>query len=110
MLAPSHSSAQASILHWHSNNALAEPRWLVKKMLPEIGVALMSGQWSTGKTFMALHLAKCISTGESFAGHKIKRQGGTLFVAAEAPGDIPIRLRAIATSPLTGKQELLPFA
>jgi hypothetical protein len=94
----------ASLLHWHSNNALAEPRWLVKKILPETGVALMSGQWSTGKTFMALHLANCVAREEPFAGHKIKRRGGTLLFAAEAAGDIPVRLRAIAS------QELLPFA
>jgi AAA domain len=95
---PSHSSARAGALHWHDNAVLAEPRWLVKKLLPETGVALMSGQWSTGKTFMVLHLAKCVWTEEPFAGHKIKRRGGTLLFAAEAAGDIPIRLRAITAS------------
>jgi RecA-family ATPase len=98
------------VLHWHNNNAPAKPRWLVKRLLPEMGVALMSGQWSTGKTFMALHLAHCVSTGTPFAGQKIKRRGGTLLLAAEAPGDIPLRLRAIAAPPGTANPALLPFA
>jgi RecA-family ATPase len=96
-------------LHWHSNNVPPEPRWLVKKLLPEMGVGLLSGQWSTGKTFMALHLANRVWTGEPFAGRKIKRRGGTLYFAAEAAGDIPIRLRAIAAPPRAVKPVLLPF-
>ena len=106
----SQSSAHARKLHWHSNDVPAEPRWLVKKILPASGVALMSGLYSTGKTFMALHLAHCVSTEQSFAGKKVKRRGGTLLLAAEADGDTPIRLRAIATSRPTGKQDPLPFA
>jgi hypothetical protein len=107
MLAPP-SQSQASKLHWHSNAGLPQPRWLVKKLLPETGVALLSGQWSTGKTFMGLHLANCIWTGEPFAGQKIKRRGGTLLFAAEAAGDIPTRLHAVARR--AGKQNPLPFA
>ena len=102
------SQSQASKLHWHSNAGPPQPRWLVKNLLPETGVALLSGQWSTGKTFMGLHLANCILTGEPFAGQKIKRRGGTLLFAAEAAGDIQIRLSAIATR--AGKQNPLPFA
>ena len=102
------SRSQASILHWHSNVGPAQPRWLVKKLLPEIGVALLSGQWSTGKTFMALHLADCVCTGTPFAGRKIKRLGGTLLFAAEASGDVQIRLDGIATQSI--HQKLLPFA
>jgi hypothetical protein len=102
-------AAQAGILHWHSNDKRVMPRWLVKNMLPETGVALMSGQWSAGKTFMALHLANCVWTGEPFAGQKVKRRGGTLFLAAEGAGQLKIRLDAIAAPPLSGKHELLPF-
>ena len=76
------SQSPASKLHWHSNAGLPQPRWLVKKLLPETGVALLSGQWSTGKTFMGLHLANCIWNEETFAGQKIKCRGGTLLFAA----------------------------
>ena len=78
-------------------------------MLPETGVAIIAGQWSSGKTFVALHLAECVATCKPFAGRLIKRRGGTLFMAAEAAGDIPIRLRGIAAAPLSGKRDRLPF-
>jgi hypothetical protein len=100
-----------TVLHWHDNDSsVATPKWLVKKMLPETGVALMSGQWATGKTFVALHLAECVATGRPFAGRLIKRCGGTLFFAAEGAGDIPLRLRGITAAPLSGRNERLPFA
>ena len=104
------SLARPTILHWHDNdNVLVMPKWLVKKMLPDTGVAIVAGQWSSGKTFVALHLAECVASGKLFAGRKVKRQGGTLFMAAEAAGDIPIRLRGINAAPLSGRRERLPF-
>ena len=104
-------AARQSVLHWHdTNNVLVMPKWLIKKMLPETGVAIIAGQWSSGKTFVAIHLAECVATGKSFAGRKVKRQGGTLFIAAEAAGDIPVRLRGITTVPLTGEHNRLAFA
>ena len=103
-------SQRAISLHWHGDNAPTQPRWLVKKMLPETGVALLSGRSSSGKTFVALHLAKCIATDKPFAGRKIKRLGGTLFMAAEAAGDVPIRLQALGAAPRSTKQAPLPFA
>ena len=93
-------------IHWDSNNKLPLPRWLVKNLLPETGVALLSGRTSTGKTFMALHMAYCIATGQDFAGQKVKRPGGTLFFAAEAAGDIWYRLYGAKQ----GSKTPLPFA
>jgi hypothetical protein len=52
----------------------------------------------------------CIATDKPFAGCQIKRQGGTLFMAAEAAGDIPIRLQGLGTTPFSNKQASLPFA
>lgn len=100
-----------SALHWHGNdNDATTPRWLVKKMLLQSGVAIMSGQWSSGKTFVALELAYCVAMGEPFAGRLVKRPGGTLFFAAEAEGDIPIRLRGLVTERSQDPSTLLPFA
>ena len=102
-------SQRAISLHWHGDNATTQPRWLVKKLLPETGVALLSGRSSSGKTFVALHLAQCIATDKPFAGRMIKRKGGTLFMAAEAAGDIPIRLQGLGAAPSSTKQAPLPF-
>ena len=96
-----------STMKWH-DNAMTEaiPHWIVKKMLPEVGVAIMPGQWGAGKTFMALHLADCVWTEKEFAGRKICRKGGTLFVACEAASDVPVRMRGITE----GRAERSPFA
>src|SRR5262245_33025663 len=90
-------SGPAAKIFWH-NGLMAVLEWLVKNVLPRRGVGLMSGQWSSAKTFMGLELAYCLSSGQPFAGQKIKRQGGTLFLAAEAAGDLPVRLCALTTS------------
>src|SRR5262245_1306868 len=77
-------------------------------MLPAVGVALMSGQCSSAKTFRGLRLAYSIWRPEPLAQQKMKRCGGTLLLAAEAAGEIPIRLQAIAES-RSPKQGDVPF-
>jgi len=41
--------------------------WLLDKALPEAGVAILSGQWGTFKTFLAFDLASAVMTKASFA-------------------------------------------
>jgi hypothetical protein len=69
--------------------------WLVADMLPETGVALMSGQWGTYKTFVALDLVASVMTMTSFAGRKVNRQGGTLWLAAEGQSQVNVRVKGI---------------
>jgi AAA domain len=57
------------------------------------------GESASGKTFLAIELARALSQGTAFVTKKA-RQGGTLYVAAEAPGTIPNRLRAARLGPL----------
>jgi RecA-family ATPase len=47
------------------------------------------------KTFAALDLAASVVTGNSFAGHKVMRAGGVLFIAAEGGSGINIRFKTI---------------
>jgi hypothetical protein len=70
--------------------------WLVADMLPEIGVALVSGQWGTYKTFVALDLVGAVMTMTSFAGRTVNRQGGTLWLAAEGQAQVRVRLDGLA--------------
>jgi hypothetical protein len=80
----------------------------VKSLLPETGCGLISGQWGTGKTFVALCLALAVMLGTMFAGRLVKRRGGVLFLAAEGASEVPIRLAALTKdSECKGK---LPFA
>jgi hypothetical protein len=63
--------------------------WLVKDMLPEVGVAFLAGQSGVGKTHVAIDLAMAAILDTEFAGREICRSGAVLWLAAEAPGEVP---------------------
>ena len=88
---------------------VVERRYLVDKLLPETGVGLLSGQWGTYKTFVALDLTAAVITGTPFAGFDVARQGAALFIALEGQGEVNIRLQA-ALAHRGHAQELAPFA
>jgi hypothetical protein len=70
--------------------------WLVKRLFPEIGHGLISGQWGTYKTFVAFDLAACVMTGQPFLNRVVSRQSGVLFIAAEGAGEVRLRVNAVA--------------
>jgi phage/plasmid primase-like uncharacterized protein len=82
--------------HWHGEAWSLDEDWLVKGILPKEGKGLMSGQWGLYKTFVALDLAASVMTGKRFAGRRICRRGGVLFIAAEGSGGIKKRLAGLA--------------
>ena len=86
--------------YWHGEGRQVETKWMVKNMLPEVGVALMSGQWGMLKSFAMLDVSAALVTGTSFAGHMVKREGGVLIFAAEGAFTIDKRLEGLAQ---TGK-------
>lgn len=69
------------------------PKWLVKNLLPESGVALLAGQYAAGKTFIAIDLGLCVSLSREFLGRRT-RPGGVLWIAAEGAGEIDLRIAA----------------
>jgi RecA-family ATPase len=82
--------------------------WLIKGILPETGAALISGQWGTYKTTVALDLSVSVMTGTSFAGrYRIKRPGGVAYFALEGIGGLASRLTVIART--HGHTQRLPF-
>jgi AAA domain len=94
---------------FHSGEAPAPLRWLVKSILPENGVAIMSGQWGTFKTTAALDIAVCIMAGLPFADrYQVKRRGAVLYFALEGEGMLSAHLSAIAKH--HGVSNPLPFA
>jgi AAA domain len=85
-----------SQLRWHGEVDYRSSRpWAVQDMVPEVGAGLISGQWGTFKTFVAMYLAYCIMSGELFLGHWIVRRGGVLFLALEGSGEVAIRMEAV---------------
>jgi hypothetical protein len=99
-------------LRWHGekDNPTIKPEWLVKQLLPKTGAGLISGQWGTCKTFVAIDLAMSAMTGTKFAGRSVKRTGGVLFLAAEGASEIPIRLFGLVKAKCPGRNGKLPFA
>lgn len=88
-------------LRWHGEpNPNDERAWLVQDLIPQAGKGLLSGQWGSAKTFAALDLGASVMSCEPFAGRRVVRQGGVLFIAAEGAHEIPIRLRGIAEGKL----------
>ncbi len=69
--------------------SLKSPRWLVNRLIPDGGLAVVYGQPKVGKTFWALELSLCVATGRPFHGLTV-RQGCVTYVAAEGG---PARLR-----------------
>lgn len=92
-------------------DAMAKPDWLVKGLLPRVGVGLLAGQSRVGKTFLALELAGALAKGHDFFGKKVRRPGGTLVIAAEAPGSFGVRLEALRRARLdNADKSTLPIA
>jgi hypothetical protein len=84
-------------------------RWLIKSILPEAGTVLISGQWGTFKTTVALEISVAVMGAHLFAGrYRIKRRGAVLFIALEGAGALAVRLETIASN--RGNKGPLPFA
>jgi hypothetical protein len=58
-----------------------------------MSTGFLAAESTAGKTFIALYLAFAIALELPFFGKKTKK-GGVMYVAAEAPGTIPIRMEA----------------
>jgi hypothetical protein len=82
--------------------------WLVKNLLASVGYGVLAGQWGSGKTFMVFELSACLMTGQLFIGHRIKRQCGVLYIAAEGVGEVRKRLTALVQEKCGGMQRA-PF-
>src|SRR5262245_37044681 len=82
--------------------------WLVKGLIPACGHGLLSGQWGTYKSFIALELATTLMTAQPFLGGMIKRQCGVLFLAAEGADEMRLRINA-AVREKCGAMPRAPF-
>ena len=83
-------------------------RWLIKGILPEVGVGLAAGQWGFFKTTAALDLSLSAMSGLYFADRfRVKRMGGVVYFAPEGSGEIGNRL--YTTAQHRGVEGELPF-
>src|SRR5204862_5313443 len=70
-------------------------QWTIEKLMPTCGHGLLSGQWGTFKSFMALELAASLMMCQPFCNRTIKRQCGVLFLLAEGEWEMRARLEAM---------------
>jgi hypothetical protein len=94
---------------WEGEVGVDEARkWLVANLLPENGVALISGQWGAFKTFIALDLAVAVMTASDFIKFPVMRHAGVLLFACEGQNEVQIRIRAAYEA--RGGKGKAPFA
>ena len=88
-------------VQWHgeAKTEAAAPA-LIKGLIKQVSVNLLSGQWGTFKTFVILDIAGDVILGLPFIDYRLKRKGGVLFIAAEGGGSIPLRLQAMINKKL----------
>jgi hypothetical protein len=70
-------------------------RWTIRKLMPVCGCGLLSGQWGTYKSFMALEISAAVMTGQPFNTYMVQRQWGVLFRPAEGADEMRVRLEAL---------------
>lgn len=61
---------------------MPEQQWLLRDLIPAGNVTLLSGDGGTGKSLLALQLARAVATGESWIGRNIE-PGRAVYVSAE---------------------------
>jgi KaiC/GvpD/RAD55 family RecA-like ATPase len=66
--------------------------WTIKGLIPTNGITVLYGASGSGKTFATTHMALCVASGSNFLGHKVKRKGKVIYIAAESPESIKRRM------------------
>ncbi len=92
--APDKTKPEFDFLTLTSVNKLPAPAWLIKRTLPEVGIAAIWGPSGSGKSLVAQDLIVAVGSGNQWCGSKTAAQGGTLLIAAEAADILGPRLRA----------------
>ncbi len=72
---------------------LQPPPQIVENVLTAGGMSMFFGESNSGKSYLAIHLAICVSLGLPWLGRKT-RQGAVLYIAAEGAWSIRLRLAA----------------
>lgn len=73
---------------------LPDPVWLMHSVLPKGAVSVLYGQPESGKSFLALDWAMCISQGRPWLGKFATMQSPVIYIAAEGGTGIKKRVKA----------------
>src|SRR5674476_404494 len=73
--------------------AMAEPEWLVWRLVPKVGTGQVHGPSNVGKTFVVMDLALSIAGDEpAWHGYAIEKHGPVIYLALEDEGDWKVRV------------------
>ena len=86
-------------LVWPGETAETDADWLVKHRIEKTGTGILSARSGEGKTFTALDLAFTLARLKTWTGQKVTENVGTLWIAAESPGQIQKRMRGLPEEP-----------
>jgi hypothetical protein len=76
---------------------IAPTDWLIEDYIEFGTVGYLSGEYQTGKSFLALDWACCVAAGKNWLGREVPRAGNVLYVAAEGGSGIGKRAAAWQT-------------
>ena len=86
-------------LFWPGEEAADEGNWRIKGLVPEVGIGLLAARRGAGKTFVAIDLSYTLARLKAYISKPIVENIGTLWIARETPGQIPLRLRGLPEEP-----------
>ena len=81
-------------------------QWLFKKLFPRTGVVSFYGDSRSFKTFLMIYASYCATTGNEFAGRKVKNTGPVVYIAAEDGAGV--KARAVGYHMANAKEKNLP--
>lgn len=84
---------QSRFLTFDEIMSMPRPEWIVRGMVPARSVGSIYGPSTGGKSFLALHIALCVSVGAACYGRPTK-SGDTFYIAAEDPNGFRPRISA----------------
>lgn len=73
---------------------LKAPEFLVDGLIETDTLGAIYGDPKTGKSFVAVDLALCVATGESFHGREVMKPGPVFYIAGEGHNGLARRFRA----------------
>ncbi|NTF55551.1 AAA family ATPase [Agrobacterium rhizogenes] len=85
----------ATALKLNSTSDIIGFKQLIERTLPLVGVAIVAGQSTTGKTAVMLSTSFQLARGKDWCGRKVMHKVGIAYLAYEAPGTIEPRWNAI---------------
>jgi len=86
------------------------PKQIIKNMVVEKGVTVIAGTDGVGKTWFALQMAFCVSTGKDLIGFKTLKRPVLVIQFELSPEQLADRLKMFQKSYGTVSQEFLDFA